>query len=120
VFLATLGSVASASTRAGFAANLFQAGGLATPTGGPGVHELAEAFKAAGTPLACLCGTDETYAEQAGAAAGALREAGASTVLLAGKPGPAGGKDTVDGYVYAGCDAIEVLTGVLDQLGVQA
>jgi len=65
---------------------------------------------------------DQTYAEQAEAAAGALREAGASTVLLAGKPGVAGETDnsTIDGYVYAGCDAIEVLTGALDQLGVQA
>ena len=122
VFLATLGSVASASARSGFAANLFQAGGLATPTGGGDLTELAEAFRAAGSPLACLCGTDQTYAEQAEAAAGALREAGASTVLLAGKPGTAAGTDnsTIDGYVYAGCDAIEVLTGVLDQLGVQA
>ena len=130
VFLATLGSVASASARAGFAANLFQAGGLATPAGGPDRQELADAFKAAATPLVCLCGTDETYAEQAVAAAGALREAGASTVLLAGKPGTAADTETgtktgtdnstIDGYVYAGCDAIEVLTGVLDQLGVQA
>jgi methylmalonyl-CoA mutase len=121
VFLATLGSVAAASGRSGFAANLFQAGGLATPTGGGDAAELAEAFRAAGTPLACLCGTDQAYAEQAEAAVHTLREAGASTILLAGKPGTAAGDNsTIDGYVYAGCDAIEVLTGTLDNLGVQA
>jgi methylmalonyl-CoA mutase len=128
VFLATLGSLASSSARSGFATNLFQAGGLETPAGGGSPAEVAEAFTAAGTTIACLCGTDQSYADGARELAGALREAGASKVLLAGKPGTVsdtasdtdGDDPTIDGYVYAGCDAIEVLTGALDELGVDS
>jgi methylmalonyl-CoA mutase len=118
VFLATLGSLASSSARSGFATNLFQAGGLQTPSGGGSPTEVAEAFTAAGTKIACLCGTDQSYADGAGELATALREAGAAKVLLAGKPGTVSRTDAIDGYVYAGCDAIEVLTGALDELGV--
>ena len=42
------------------------------------------------------------------------REAGAVRVWLAGK----GGYEGVDGNVYAGCDAIDVLNTTLDDLGV--
>jgi methylmalonyl-CoA mutase len=120
VFLATLGSLASSSARSGFATNLFQAGGLETPSAGGGPAEVAEAFTAAGTTIACLCGTDQSYADGAPELARALREAGAAKVLLAGKPGTVSDADAIDGYVYAGCDAIDVLTGALDELGVQA
>ncbi|GAA5168458.1 methylmalonyl-CoA mutase family protein [Pseudonocardia eucalypti] len=114
VFLATLGSAASATARVGFATNLFQAGGLDTPSAAGTPEELAAAFAEAGTPVACLCGADPSYAESAGPVAEALRTAGATKVILAGKPGTS----TADGYVFAGCDAVEVLTAVLDELGV--
>ena len=45
----------------------------------------------------------------------ALREAGAEQVWLAGKAET----DGVDGYLYAGCDALDVLRRTLDTLGVQ-
>ncbi len=45
-----------------------------------------------------------------------LRAAGAEQVWLAGKPSLE--VDGVDGYVFAGCDALAVLTGVHEQLGV--
>ena len=110
VYLATLGSVARHTARAGFAANLFGAGGLQTPTG-DGVSGLASAT------VACICGTDSDYADGAAALAAELRAAGATQVWLAGKPELA--VDGVDGYLYAGCDALAVLRSVLDQLGVQ-
>lgn len=121
VFLATLGSVSSHSARTGFATNLFQAGGLATPTSGDAgtPEEIAEAFSASGTTVACLCGADKTYAESAEPVAAALREAGAGRVLLAGKPGTVE-SDVIVGHVYAGCDAVEVLRRTLDELGVRA
>jgi methylmalonyl-CoA mutase len=118
VFLATLGSPAAHSARAGFAANLFQAGGLDTPTGGGGAAEIAEAFRAAGTAVACLCGSDKEYPEAAPPVVEALREAGARRVWLAGKPGILD-PDPVDGYVHVGRDAVDVLTGTLDELGVR-
>ncbi|MGW4483661.1 methylmalonyl-CoA mutase family protein [Amycolatopsis sp. NPDC004368] len=112
VFLATLGPVAAHTTRAGFAANLFQAGGLEVVNPGA-TDDLPGAFRESGARIACLCGTDAAYEEQAADVAAAL---GAETVLLAGKASYPG----VSGNVFAGCDALEVLTGVHQQLGVEA
>ncbi|SFO21297.1 heterodimeric methylmalonyl-CoA mutase small subunit [Geodermatophilus obscurus] len=111
VYLATLGPVARHTARAGFAGNLFQAGGVETPAG-DGASGLADA----GTTVACVCGTDADYAESAAALAAGLRAAGATQVWLAGKPSLA--VDGVDGYVYAGCDALDVLRTVHAQLGI--
>ncbi|MGY1663951.1 methylmalonyl-CoA mutase subunit beta [Geodermatophilus sp. SYSU D00705] len=117
VYLATIGPIARHTARATFAANLFQAGGLATPAG-DGAGGLADA----GTTVACICGTDKDYAESAAALAADLRSAGATQVWLAGKPSnlPGPAIPGVDGYVYAGCDALDVLQRVHEQLGVPA
>ena len=113
VYLATLGPIARHTARATFAGNLFQAGGVATPSG-DGASGLADA----GTTVACICGTDKDYAQSAAALAAELRAAGATAVWLAGKPSLA--VEGVDGYVYAGCDALDVLQRVHEQLGVPA
>ncbi|WP_024877828.1 methylmalonyl-CoA mutase family protein [Saccharomonospora piscinae] len=132
VFLATLGPLAQHTARTGFATNLFQAGGIepVEPGGARGAEattaELVGAFAASGTTVACLCGSDTAYAESADEVASALRDAGATSVLLAGRPGTAGSSDSSDstdstavtGHVYTGCDALAVLTGILDTLGV--
>jgi methylmalonyl-CoA mutase len=76
---------------------------------------LAEAFRASGATVACLCAGDALYAEQADAVAGALKTAGAQQVLLAGRPGEYTGVDT---YVFAGCDVVAALSFVLDSMGV--
>jgi methylmalonyl-CoA mutase len=108
VFLAVLGSVAQYTARATFAANLFQSGGIETVLGTPGE------FAGSGTTVACLCSADKVYADEAPAAARALRDAGATTVWLAGK----GDHEGVDATVFAGCDALDVLRTTLDDLGV--
>ncbi len=115
VFLATLGPVAAHTARASFAANLFQAGGIEAVNPGAPDDVVAE-FRASGTKIACLCGSNTSYTEEAAEVASALKAAGATAVLLAGKPGE---YTDVTGYLYAGCDAIEVLTGTLHELGVQ-
>jgi len=118
VFLATLGPLAQHTARATFAANLFQAGGIEPVNPGladPSVEDLVAAFRDSGTPVACLCGSDVAYGESAEAVAAALRSAGATTVLLAGKPADI---DGVTGYVHTGCDALAVLSDTLDTLGV--
>ncbi len=121
VFLATLGPVAVHTARASFAANLFQAGGIATVTdpavvSGAAVDPalIAEAFAASGAKVACLCSSDRLYGEHAEAVAAALREAGALKVWLAGKGDHAG----VDANLYAGCDALGVLRTTFDDLEV--
>jgi methylmalonyl-CoA mutase len=113
VYLATLGPIARHTARASFAGNLFQAGGLETPSG-----DGSEGFADAGTTVACICGTDKDYAESAAALAATLKEAGASQVWLAGKSDLQ--IDGVDGYVFAGCDALDVLRTVHDELGLSA
>jgi len=105
VFLATLGPIAVHTARATFAANLFQAGGIETVSGAP------EEFEGG---VAVICSSDKLYAEQAEAAAKTLKERGAVKVWLAGK----GDYPGVDGNVFAGCNAIEVLEGTLRDLGV--
>jgi methylmalonyl-CoA mutase len=112
VYLATIGPVARHTARAGFAGNLFQAGGLETPSG-----DGASGLTDAGTTVACICGTDRDYAASAAALAAELRSAGATQIWLAGKPDLA--IDGVDGYVFAGCDALDVLRTVHEQLSGQ-
>ncbi|TNY36408.1 methylmalonyl-CoA mutase family protein [Thermomonospora catenispora] len=108
VFLATLGPIAVHTARATFAANLFQAGGIATVTGEPGD------FAASGAKVACICSSDTLYAERAAEAARTLKEAGAVRVWLAGK----GSYDGVDANIFAGCNAVETLETTLRDLGV--
>ncbi|MFF0434356.1 methylmalonyl-CoA mutase family protein [Streptomyces sp. NPDC004327] len=107
VHLAALGSAAAHTARLTFAANLFQAGGIEPVTGG--------SFADSGALEACLCSSDAVYEERAEAEAAALRAAGARHVSLAGRPGSYAG---VDSYVFAGCDAVAVLSATLDRMGV--
>ncbi|MBO3751616.1 methylmalonyl-CoA mutase [Streptosporangiaceae bacterium NEAU-GS5] len=117
VFLATIGPVAQHTARASFAANLFQAGGLATVTSGPGTdpEAIAEAYADSGTPVACLCSSDALYAEHAEAVATALRKAGAERIWLAGR----GDFPGVDGTVNLASDALAVLRATFEDLGVR-
>lgn len=121
-FLATLGPIAGFTARSGFARNLFEAGGIAAPsgdgfakTGTTDLDAIVAAFRASGAKLACLCGSDEAYAAEAIPAAMALTAAGA-TVWLAGRPGEqetALREAGVTNFIFAGCDAIAVLRDAL-------
>lgn len=111
VFLATIGSAAVHTGRSSFAANLFQAGGLETPTGAD-----AAAFAASGAGVACVCSSDKLYAEHGADLVAALRAAGARRVLVAGKPQSL---PEADGAVFTGCDAVAVLTSTLDLIGAE-
>ena len=115
VFLAGLGSLAASAGRSGFAANLFQAGGLECVTAAGTTDELVAAFRSSGTTVACLCSTDRIYAEAATATAAVLRDAGATQLWLAGRHETEG----VDGYLHAGCDALAVLRSTVETLGVK-
>ncbi|GEP35999.1 methylmalonyl-CoA mutase [Nocardioides szechwanensis] len=111
VFLATLGTIASHTARATFAANLFAAGGIATEVAGAtsGVDDLVAAY--GGQRVVCLAGSDPTYAEWGSTAAAALREAGATHVIIAGKP-----VDGVDDSCAMGVDALDFLTRTREKL----
>ncbi|WP_330176973.1 methylmalonyl-CoA mutase subunit beta [Streptomyces sp. NBC_01498] len=123
VLLAALGPAAAHTTRATFASNLFQSGGI-EPVHDPVTVDTATAADAltrAGTTVACLCSSDALYAEQAEQVAAALKSAGATRVYLAGRPGDLRETLTragVDAFVAAGDDAVAVLTAALDHMGV--
>ncbi|MEU9114931.1 methylmalonyl-CoA mutase subunit beta [Streptomyces sp. NPDC048483] len=121
VFLAALGPVAAHTARATFAANLFQAGGIETLQESVDAESVAEAFARSGARTACLCASDAVYGEQAAAVAAALKSAGALRVHLAGRPGERREEFVeagVDAFVFAGCDAVEVLSSALDVMEV--
>jgi methylmalonyl-CoA mutase len=141
IFLAALGPVAAFTARATFAKALFEAGGIAAPLndGFLTPDSAAEAFRASGARIACLCSSDAVYEEMAVDAARALKRAGAERLYLAGKPGAgrepgAGGAPGkggapsereasyraagVDGFVFAGCDALDILGEAHRSLGL--
>ncbi|MEU0206919.1 methylmalonyl-CoA mutase subunit beta [Streptomyces canus] len=107
VYLAAIGPAAAHTARTTFAANLFQAGGIEPVTEGT--------FEESGATEVCLCSSDALYEERAADVAGTLKAEGARHVFLAGRPGQYSG---VDSYVFAGCDAVAVLTATLDRMGV--
>ncbi|MFB7619914.1 methylmalonyl-CoA mutase family protein [Kitasatospora sp. NPDC056181] len=120
LFLASIGTAAAHTARTTFAANLFQAGGIATTAvESTDPVAFAEAFAASGARVACLCSSDQLYGEHAGAVTAALKAAGARRVLLAGRPGEqreAYEAAGVDEFVFAGGDAVATLTGLLDEI----
>ncbi|MFF3580958.1 methylmalonyl-CoA mutase family protein [Streptomyces mirabilis] len=107
IFLAALGPAAAHTARLTFASNLFQAGGIEPVTSG--------AFEDSGANEVCLCSSDTLYEERAAKVAGELKATGAGHVFLAGRPGQ---YSDVDAYVFAGCDAVAVLSATLDRMGV--
>ncbi|MBI1205062.1 MAG: methylmalonyl-CoA mutase [Rhodopseudomonas sp.] len=120
VFLATLGKLSDFTARAMFAKNFYEAGGIEaiTSDGYKDQAAMIAAFKASGTKLACLCGSDTAYAEQAVDAAKALTEAGA-VVHLAGRPGELETALKIVGvntFIYVGCDVLSTLQGSYDNL----
>jgi methylmalonyl-CoA mutase len=119
VFLANLGPTAEHDARARWARNLFAAGGIAAlaDDGFDSPEAAAQAFRASGAQVACLCGSDRGYAEMGAATAEALRKAGAVRVYVAGKPGELEGAG-IDEFLYDGIDVVAALERLHDVLKV--
>jgi methylmalonyl-CoA mutase len=124
LFVAALGPASAHTARVSFVSNLLQAGGI-RPVHDPvtvDADSVGEAFARSGATVACVCSSDELYAERGAATAAALKAAGAGRVLLAGRPA-AGPREEylaagVDEFVFAGGDAVATLTSLLDRMGV--
>ena len=114
VLLVGLGRPATRTARLDFAADLFAVAGIATRTVDGDPAAVAAALAADGTLVACLCGTDEAYAD-AEVFARALTDAGATGVWLAGRPA---GQAGVTGHLFDGCDVIDVLETALKELRI--
>lgn len=123
LFLANLGTASDFTTRATFAKNFYEAGGIEAVTndGFKDQAAMLAAFKASGAKLACICSSDKVYAAQAADAAKALTAAGA-IVHLAGRPGEHAAtlrQAGVKTFVFMGNDAISTLREAHDSLGVR-
>ena len=123
VFCASLGPLAVHTARTSWATNFFAAGGIRA-VGHDGFADGAEAaaaFAASGSELAVICSSDEVYAEQAVAAASALKHAGARRVYLAGNPGDARPQleaAGVDEFIHVGVDVLDALQRAHATLGL--
>jgi methylmalonyl-CoA mutase len=124
IFLANLGTSADFTARATFAKNFFEVGGIEAVIndGFKNTDEVVAAFKAARTPFACLCSSDEVYSATAVAAATALIQAGARHLYFTGRPGPIEPELTAAGvetFVYAGGNALAILQAMHDRIAAE-
>lgn len=115
VFLATMGPIAAHTARATFATNLFAAGGVSVEAAGATADADAVVAAWSGQPVVCLAGTDAAYAEWGADVVAALRAAGATYVVLAGKPGEKTVTD-VDDSCAVGVDALGFLGRIREEL----
>jgi len=114
VFLATMGTVAAHTARATFAANLLASGGVDTVTAGAteGVDDVLAAYTEAGEPpVVCLTGTDKAYEAWGAELISALRGAGATYVVVAGK-----NSLDADATAAVGQDALAFLRATREKL----
>ena len=123
LFLANIGSLADYNARSLYTSNLFATGGIEAvgDAGYDTPQEVAAAFTASGAKIACICGSDEAYDENAAAFGQALQQAGAQYIYLAGRPGKAREafkKAGIAHFIHKGCDQIDVLRQAHDTLGV--
>ena len=122
-FLANLGSIPSHKARSTWVQNLLAGAGIgAVPN--DGFHDaagLARAFEESRAPLAVVCGSDADYESMLEPAVAALKRAGCSRLLVAGRPkvDEAVLRDSgVSDFVFVGADVLGVMSDVLDSIGV--
>lgn len=123
VFLANLGAIASHQARAGFARDLFRAGGfeVVDTDGFVDRAALVSAFGQSGCAVVCICGDDNDYERLVPAVGPGLGAAGARAVLVAGRwpePPVPWTQAGVWDVVHRGADVLEVLERLADLLEV--
>ena len=97
------------------------AGGIGAVPAAGDAAALAASFKQSGASLACICGSDKRYAEEAVTAAKALKAAGATRIYMAGKPGdlePALRDAGVAEFIHIGVDVLASLELAHAELGL--
>ncbi|MCA9247689.1 MAG: methylmalonyl-CoA mutase small subunit [Planctomycetales bacterium] len=125
IFLANMGPIAQHTARATWSKNFFSAGGFAAPSndGFANASDAVAAFAASGAKIAVICSSDRLYPEIVPELARRLKEAGARSVILAGKPAEneSAWRDSgVNRFIYLGCDVLGTLTDLLREEGVLA
>lgn len=122
VFLACLGARRDFGPREQFTSNVLLVAGIDHPSSEGGTPaEIVEQVKLAGATTVILCSSGKVYAAQAIEVAQALKDAGITKVLIAGRLKEIGADDAaslIDGEIFDGMDVAGFLTATLDELGV--
>jgi methylmalonyl-CoA mutase len=121
VFLAAVGPLAEHSARLQYAQNFFTAGGIGNVPSNGDAAWLAQAARISGASLACICGSDKRYAEEAVEVARALKQAGIGRLYLAGKAGDREAEFRaagVDEFIHVGVDVLASLELAHAELGL--
>ncbi|MDR0436547.1 MAG: methylmalonyl-CoA mutase family protein [Propionibacteriaceae bacterium] len=122
VLMACLGEQRDFGGRETFTSNVLWVGGIDNPEiKSATADEIAKAAVEGKYPVVILASSAKVYAEQAIAAAKALKAAGVGTVAIAGRKTETG-SDEVDQYIdveiFDGMNVVSFLTDTLDKLGV--
>jgi methylmalonyl-CoA mutase len=119
-FLAAVGPPASHGASVVSVVNLLAAGGV-TVVRGEGLEGVADsiaAYEASGSRTAVVCAPDELIPDLART----IKSRGAHRVLVAGRPGADEDRwriEGVDGYIFAGCDAVALLSDIHEVAGLR-
>lgn len=125
IFIAALGTPAEHGPRLLWVTQRLAAGGIGV-IGDGGFTSSAEAgraFAESGARIACICGSDASYAELAEATAMALAGAGASHIAIAGRPRDQEAALKAAGvarFLHAGMDVVAALRDLQNELGLPA
>ena len=122
-FLANLGSIPSHKARSTWVQNLLAAAGI-DAVNNDGFHDmgaLAAGWNESSASLGVICGSDKDYQTMLEPAVTALKNAGCSLLLVAGRPTvdeAALREAGVSEFVFVGADVLHIMNDVLDSLGV--
>ena len=124
VFLANLGPIAKYVARTAYTRDFFQVGGFAVVESGPceTPEQTGENFANSGAAIAVICTADDLYDSFVAAVSRLLKQRGARTVILAGRPDDrrqSWAEAGLDRYIHQGCDVCATLASLLRQEGVQ-
>ena len=125
VYLVALGPEPAHRRRVAFMRELLPAGGVEPAYDGEATtpDEAVKRLRASEARYACLCGADEAYIAEARGFARAIKAAGVAGLALAGRPGnaePDLRAAGIDGFIFAGGDALSALRGIYQRLHVGA
>lgn len=121
-FLVNLGPLATHRVRSTWTVNFLAAGGIEALNneGFETIEQAVEAFRASQSPVALVCSTDERIAQAAPQLVPALRQAGATLILLVGirdkEQLQAVQKLGVDGVVHSQINAVTLLKELVAHL----
>ena len=118
VFVAAVGPLPSHKARASWVENFLAAAALRR-AGDPAyasAHDAASAFAASGARTAIIVAADDAYPELVPTLAPALRAAGATRVLLAGRPTNPVLSELIDEPIHVGCNVHDALERLVDAM----